>query len=133
MEGERYNGYCEVCTRIMEMKEQNQPGVCNDLTDNFFITCVKNMESIIRSDAAVVYWLETGCTHMDAELEVLKPCPAHTICGWVPNLFGKRIGVENGLQGMLPPMCPRDTNFGPRVPRTTAPGETTTGGMSGAK
>ena len=50
--------------------------------------CVENLESILRSDKAVVYWLRSGCMHLDREgPEIVKPCPAHAICAWVPNLF----------------------------------------------
>ena len=35
-----------------------------------------------------MYWLRSGCMHLDREgPEIVKPCPAHAICAWVPNLF----------------------------------------------
>ena len=52
-----------------------------------FAVCRKS-RSILRSDKAVVYWLCSGCMHLDREgPEIVKLCPAHAICAWVPNLF----------------------------------------------
>jgi hypothetical protein len=85
--------------------------------------CVKNLESIIKSDRAVSYWHNVGCVHLDAAgPEAVKPCPAHVICGWVPNIFGQRVRADGETMGQLAPLCPRDTNFVPRAPQTNAPG-----------
>lgn len=190
---QRVQGYCEICVRMIQMKQRFQPDVCSGLTDNFFITvslpsaaatgargacwraravtaveagapcawpaqcsgchcrclcapppspwrdpclspppalrcrpaqCVKNLESIIKADRAVSYWHNVGCVHLDAAgPEAVKPCPAHVICGWTPNIFGQRIRADGETMGQLAPLCPRDTNFVPRVPRTDAPAE----------
>jgi len=169
---QRVQGYCEICIRMVQMKQRFQPDVCSGLTDNFFITvsmpevpvlahcrdaarrsrardawrrgrqrlprpsparrpprprpaqCVKNLESIIKADRAVSYWHNVGCVHLDAAgPEAVKPCPAHVICGWVPNIFGQRIRADGETMGQLAPLCPRDTNFVPRVPRTDAPAQ----------
>ena len=121
---QRVQGYCEICIRMVQMKQRFQPDVCSGLTDNFFITCVKNLESIIRVDRAVSYWHNVGCVHMDqGGPEAVKPCPAHVICGWIPNIFGQRIRADGETMGQLAPLCPRDTNFVPRVPRADAPAE----------
>ena len=79
------------------------------------------MESILKADRAVVYWHQVGCIHNDDGPEIIKPCPAHVICGWVPNIFARRVGVTQAI-GQLAPLCPRDVNYLPRVPRTLAPG-----------
>jgi hypothetical protein len=141
---QRVQNYCEICIRMIQMKQRFQPDVCSGLTDNFFITvsvskpcsvgrglrpvtasqCVKNLESVIKADRAVSYWHNVGCVHLDASgPEAVKPCPAHVICGWVPNIFGQRVRPDGETMGQLAPLCPRDTNFVPRVPRTDAPAE----------
>lgn len=37
-EAQRVQGYCEICIRMVQMKQRFQPDVCSGLTDNFFIT-----------------------------------------------------------------------------------------------
>lgn len=137
------HGYCEICIRTIQMYQRGLPDVCAGLTDTFFITvrasllaclrvvprcmhrfflqCVKNLESILKADRAVSYWHRVGCVHLDDGPEVVKPCPAHAICGWVPNIFARRTGVVVGSVGQLSPLCPRDVAYLPRVPRTAAP------------
>jgi hypothetical protein len=90
------------------------------------LQCVKNMESLLKADRAVVYWHQVGCIHLDDGPEIVKPCPAHAMCGWIPNIFARRVGVTQSI-GQLAPLCPRDYNFMPRVPRTLAPA-----GLSGS-
>ena len=84
-----------------------------------FHQCVENLESILRSDKAVVYWLRSGCMHLDREgPEIVKPCPAHAICAWVPNLFAD-VGIISP-RNSLAPLCPRDFKYLPRIPRKPA-------------
>ena len=84
-----------------------------------FNQCVENLESILRSDKAVVYWLRSGCMHLDREgPEIVKPCPAHAICAWVPNLFAD-VGIISP-RNSLAPLCPRDFKYLPRIPRKPA-------------
>lgn len=68
----------------------------------------------------MVYWENTGCMHEDLGPEVVKPCPAHAVCGWVPNLFGPKLGAA-AKQGLMPPLCPPDMNYRARVPKTDVP------------
>ena len=94
-----------------------------DLVIFFFLLCfhqcVENLESILRSDKAVVYWLRSGCMHLDREgPEIVKPCPAHAICAWVPNLFAD-VGIISP-RNSLAPLCPRDFKYLPRIPRKPA-------------
>ena len=148
---EKVHAYCEICVRQMQMYQRGLPDLTSGLTDTFFITvskasefnialssagglqrlllscpsfflaqAVKNMESILKADRAVVYWHQVGCIHLDDGPEIVKPCPAHAICGWVPNIFARRLGVTQSI-GQLAPLCPRDVNYLPRVPRTLAP------------
>ena len=35
---QRVQNYCEICIRMIQMKQRFQPDVCSGLTDNFFIT-----------------------------------------------------------------------------------------------
>ena len=82
---------------------------------------MENLESILRADKAVTYWLRSGCLHLDREgPEVVKPCPAHAICAWVPNLFAD-VGVVSP-RNELAPLCPRDFKYLPRIPRKPAGG-----------
>ena len=81
--------------------------------------CVENLESLLRADKAITYWLRSGCMHLDREgAEIAKPCPAHAICAWVPNLFDDSGVVQPSSE--LSSLCPKDTNFLPRIPRKPA-------------
>lgn len=73
------------------------------------------LESILRADKAVVYWLKNGCMHMDSEgPEIVRPCPAMNICSWVPNLFADAPSlVRDGVDSL----CPKDPKFLPTIPQ----------------
>jgi hypothetical protein len=115
----KVHAFCEICILIMQMKERGQPHLCAGLNPDYFISCVENLESILRSDKAVVYWLRSGCMHLDREgPEIVKPCPAHAICAWVPNLFAD-VGIISP-RNSLAPLCPRDFKYLPRIPRKPA-------------
>jgi hypothetical protein len=115
----KVHAFCEICILIMQMKERGQPHLCAGLNPDYFVSCVENLESILRSDKAVVYWLRSGCMHLDREgPEIVKPCPAHAICAWVPNLFAD-VGIISP-RNSLAPLCPRDFKYLPRIPRKPA-------------
>eukprot|EP00466_Bigelowiella_natans_P017139 jgi/Bigna1/83749/fgenesh1_pg.114_\ len=111
-------GYCEVCILIMQMKERGMPHLCDGLNTNFYITCVQNIESLLRADKALVYWMKNGCMHLDAEgPEIVRPCPALPICSWVPNLFAQPPSVvRDGIEAL----CPKDPKFLPKIPEEFA-------------
>merc|ERR1711871_1499033 len=118
----KVHAFCEICILIMQMKERGQPHLCAGLNPDYFISCVENLESILRADKAVTYWLRSGCLHLDREgPEVVKPCPAHAICAWVPNLFAD-VGIVSP-RNELAPLCPRDFKYSPRIPRKPAAGQ----------
>lgn len=106
--------YCEICILVMQMKERGQPHLCEGLNDNYYITCVEVLESLLRADKALVYWLKNGCMHMDSTgPEIVQPCPALNICSWVPNLFATPPSlVRNGVESL----CPKDNKFLPTIP-----------------
>merc|ERR1712232_1152577 len=112
----KVHAFCEICILIMQMKERGQPHLCAGLNPDYFISCVENLESILRADKAVTYWLRDGCMHLDREgPEIVKPCPAHAICAWVPNMFAD-VGIVTP-RNELSPLCPRDFKYLPRIPR----------------
>lgn len=112
----KVHAFCEICILIMQMKERGQPHLCAGLNPDYFISCVENLESLLRADKAVTYWLRSGCMHLDREgPEIVKPCPAHSICAWVPNLFAD-VGIVTP-RNELSPLCPRDFKYLPRIPR----------------
>ena len=116
----KVHAFCEICILIMQMKERGQPHLCAGLNPDYFISCVENLESILRADKAVVYWLRSGCMHLDrGGPEIVKPCPAHAICAWVPNLFAD-VGIISP-RNSLAPLCPRDFKYLPRIPRKPPP------------
>ena len=52
--------------------------------------------------------------HLDRDgPEIVKPCPAHAICAWVPNLFAD-VGIISP-RNSLAPLCPRDFKYLPRI------------------
>jgi len=106
--------YCEICILVMQMKERGEPHLCAGLNANYWITCVEVLESLLRADKAIVYWLKNGCMHMDASgPEIVRPCPALSICSWVPNLFAQPPSlVRDGIEAL----CPKDPKFLPTIP-----------------
>jgi hypothetical protein len=63
----KVHAFCEICILVMQMKERGQPHLCAGLNPDYFISCVENLESLLRADKAVVYWLRSGCMHLDRE------------------------------------------------------------------
>jgi len=110
----RVHAFCEICILVMQMKERGQPHLCYGLNANYYITCVEVLESLLRADRAVVYWLKNGCLHMDETgPEIVRPCPALNICSWTPNLFARPPAiVRDGVESL----CPKDPKFLPTIP-----------------
>jgi hypothetical protein len=110
----KVRSFCEICILVMQMKERGQPHLCAGLNTNYHITCIETLESILRADKAIVYWLKNGCMHMDSEgPEIVRPCPAMNICSWVPNLFADAPSlVRDGVDSL----CPKDPKFLPTIP-----------------
>jgi len=110
----KVEAYCEICILVMQMKERGQPHLCYGLNENYYITCVKILISLLRADKALVYWLKNGCMHLDTSgPEIVRPCPAMNICSWVPNLFSQPPSlVKDGVESL----CPKDNKFLPTIP-----------------
>jgi len=111
----KVQSFCEICILVMQMKERGQPHLCAGLNDQYYVTCVEVLISILRADKALVYWLKNGCMHMDSTgPEIVRPCPAMNICSWIPNLFSQPPSVvRDGVE----PMCPKDNKFLPTIPQ----------------
>jgi len=111
----KVRSFCEICILVMQMKERGQPHLCAGLNTNYHITCIEVLESLLRADKAVVYWLKNGCMHMDSEgPEIVRPCPAINICSWTPNLFADAPSlVRDGVEAL----CPKDPKFLPTIPQ----------------
>jgi hypothetical protein len=111
----KVQSFCEICILVMQMKERGQPHLCAGLNDQYYITCVEVLISLLRADKALVYWLKNGCMHMDATgPEIVRPCPAINICSWVPNLFSQPPSiVRDGVESL----CPKDNKFLPTIPQ----------------
>lgn len=112
---QKVQSFCEICILVMQMKERGQPHLCAGLNDNYYITCVETLISLLRADKALVYWLKNGCMHMDVTgPEIVRPCPAINICSWVPNLFSQPPSiVRDGVESL----CPKDNKFLPTIPQ----------------
>ena len=74
MEMSKVHGFCEICILVMQMKERGQPHLCAGLNPDYFISCVENLESLLRADKAVTYWLRSGCMHLDREGPEIVRC-----------------------------------------------------------
>jgi len=107
--------FCEICILVMQMKERGQPHLCAGLNDQYYVTCVEVLISLLRADKALVYWLKNGCMHMDSTgPEIVRPCPAINICSWIPNLFSQPPSiVRDGVESL----CPKDNKFLPTIPQ----------------
>lgn len=111
----KVRSFCEICILVMQMKERGQPHLCAGLNTNYHITCIEVLESLLRADKAVVYWLKNGCMHMDSEgPEIVRPCPAINICSWVPNLF---VDAPSLVRDGVDSLCPKDPKFLPTIPQ----------------
>merc|ERR1711907_411831 len=103
-------GHCEICIAVMQAKERGEPHLCASFRHpTYYTTCVEVITSLLRADRALVYWIENGCIHNDPSQgpELVKPCPAHAVCGWVGNLYAKHPGE---------PFCPSDYRY--RAPQS---------------
>lgn len=111
---QKVRSYCEICILVMQMKQRGEPHLCAGLNANYYVTCIEILESLLRADKAVVYWLKNGCMHMDSTgPEIVRPCPAMSICSWVPNLFAQPPSlVRDGVESL----CPKDPKFLPTIP-----------------
>jgi len=111
----KVQSFCEICILVMQMKERGQPHLCAGLNDQYYITCVEVLISLLRADKALVYWLKNGCMHMDSTgPEIVRPCPAINVCSWIPNLFSQPPSiVRDGVESM----CPKDNKFLPTIPQ----------------
>lgn len=111
----KVRSYCEICILVMQMKQRGQPHLCAGLNSHYHLTCIEVLESLLRADKAVVYWLKNGCMHMDSEgPEIVRPCPAINICSWTPNLFAEAPSlVRDGVEAL----CPKDPKFMPTIPQ----------------
>jgi hypothetical protein len=76
----KVHAFCEICVLIMQMKERGQPHLCAGLNPDYFISCVENLESLLRADKAVVYWLRSGCMHLDREGPEIVRCVRACVC-----------------------------------------------------
>eukprot|EP00742_Colponemidia_sp_Colp-10_P000534 GILJ01000582.1.p1 GENE.GILJ01000582.1~~GILJ01000582.1.p1 ORF type:complete len:348 (+),score=44.36 GILJ01000582.1:71-1045(+) len=94
-------GRCEVCVYVIENKEQHQHYLCRGLKDPAYQQiCEQVMESMMWWLVNEVYWVNYGCQRTFAqEVQWVRPCPAHVICGWLENLYD-RMGY-----------CPPDPEF----------------------
>eukprot|EP00743_Colponemidia_sp_Colp-15_P001065 GILK01001176.1.p1 GENE.GILK01001176.1~~GILK01001176.1.p1 ORF type:complete len:229 (-),score=23.94 GILK01001176.1:150-836(-) len=111
----KVHGFCEICILVMQLKQRATPHLCAGLNTNYYITCVEVLESLLRADKALVYWLRNGCIHLDrGGAEIVRPCPAHSICAWVPNLFAQPPSMN---PGGVEPLCPKDYKYLPRIPK----------------
>jgi len=112
---QKVQSFCEICILVMQMKERGQPHLCAGLNDQYYVTCVEVLISLLRADKALVYWLKNGCMHMDQTgPEIVRPCPAINICSWVPNLFSQPPSiVRDGVESL----CPKDNKFLPTIPQ----------------
>jgi len=109
------HSYCEICILVMQMKERGEPHLCAGLASNYYFTCVEAMESLLRADKALVYWLKEGCMHLDTQgPEIVRPCPAINICSWVPNLFTPPPTI---VRDEVEALCPKDNRFLPTIPQ----------------
>jgi len=111
----KVQSFCEICILVMQMKERGQPHLCAGLNDQYYVTCVEVLISLLRADKALVYWLKNGCMHMDSTgPEIVRPCPAINVCSWIPNLFSQPPSiVRDGVESM----CPKDNKFLPTIPQ----------------
>jgi len=110
----KVQSFCEICILVMQMKERGEPHLCAGLNANYYITCVEVLESILRADKALVYWLKEGCMHLDTDgPEIVRPCPAINICSWVPNLFTPPPTI---VRDEVEALCPKDLRFLPTIP-----------------
>jgi len=108
------HSFCEICILAMQMKERGEPHICAGLNANYYVTCVEVLESILRADKALVYWLKEGCMHLDSEgPEIVRPCPAINVCSWVPNLFTPPPTI---VVDEVEALCPKDLRFLPTIP-----------------
>jgi hypothetical protein len=46
----KVQSFCEICILVMQMKERGQPHLCAGLNDQYYVTCVEVLVSLLRAD-----------------------------------------------------------------------------------
>lgn len=93
-------GACEVCTYVIQNKQNGQPYLCRGLTDpGYQKACVRVLESMLWWLPNEVYWMNYGCQKSGGNNDWYRNCPPHAICSWLQDLTSNQ------------PFCPVDPEF----------------------
>ena len=95
---------------------QRSPGVygalptCGERQDFFYSSCSQVVQSMLAYAHDVMHLISYGCYQYDPYKgwQTVKPCPAHVICGRLPNIYDQSKET----------MCPADYHF--RFPHALA-------------
>jgi len=108
-------GECEICMAVVQKKQRGAEHFCDGLSKAQTNTCVEILQSLLRSDKAVAYWIKQGCMKLEGTgVELMRPCPPLTICSYVPSLFFTPTSI---IRDDIPTLCPKDPKFMPVVPK----------------
>ena len=90
-----------------------QPHLCAGLNPDHFISCVENRKYSAR-DKAVVYWLRSGCMHLDRDgPEIVNHAQFMQSAHGFQNLFAD-VGIISSRNSLH--HCVREIKYLPRIP-----------------
>ena len=105
------HGYCELCIYSVHQVQYGALPTCGGTTKTFsYSSCSQVVQSMLAYAHDVMHLISYGCYQYDPYKgwQTVKPCPAHVICGRLPNIYDQAKET----------MCPADYHF--RFPHALA-------------
>ena len=105
------HGFCELCIYSVHQVQYGALPTCGGTTKTFsYSSCSQVVQSMLAYAHDVMHLISYGCYQYDPYRgwQTVKPCPAHVICGRLPNIYDEQKET----------MCPADYHF--RFPHALA-------------
>lgn len=102
--GSGEHGYCELCMYSVHQVQYGALPTCGGSSKSFsYSSCSQVVQSMLKYAHDVMHLIQYGCYQYDPYKgwQTIKPCPAHVICGRLPNVYDHQ--KEN--------MCPNDHHY----------------------
>ena len=84
------HGYCELCIYSVHQVQYGALPTCGGTTKTFsYSSCSQVVQSMLAYAHDVMHLISYGCYQYDPYKgwQTVKPCPAHVICGRLPNIY----------------------------------------------
>ena len=98
------HGYCELCIYAVHQVQYGELPSCAGSSRPFsYDACTQVTQSMLAFAQDTMHLISYGCYSYDAYKgwQTVKPCPAHVICGRLPNVYDTQQQT----------MCPADFHY----------------------